>query len=115
MVRSSTLSSETLSGLQVSFSYAAYVDAMQRYGIKDIEAVVTRVEKGKKVSPEVIAFFRDFTIIQEADHPDFDRGMAIGSLATRLELATGQVPVEKTRETLNQLEHAQIEYDLVFG
>lgn len=111
----SELAGETHSGTLVSFSRAAYVDAMARYRLKDIEEVVIRVEKGKRVAPEVINFFRDFAIIQEADHPDFDRGMAIGSLATRLELATGQVTLAQLKELGHDYEAARTEYDHVFG
>jgi hypothetical protein len=135
MKRSAELSGKTLSGEPVSFSYDGYIDAMQRYSLQDIEEVVVRIENGSRrsgitgilekmgikrpktepVPEEVAVFFRDFAIVQEAEHPDFDRGVAIGSLATRIELALDQVPDEiRTSEFYDDLNSACREYDLIF-
>ena len=108
------LAGETHTGLIVSFSHAAYADAMQRYSLKDIEDIVCKLEKGRKVPQEIADFFRDLSIIQEVDHPDYDRGIAIGSLATRIELATGEITEEKLKNRGIDHEAACAEYDLVF-
>ena len=118
MANSAELRAETLNGTNVSFSYAAYCDSIERYNVKDIEAFVERIENKKpwqRIDPAEADFFRDFAAIQEQAHSDFDRGIAIGSLATRIELATGQVPDEKIDATIQGLEVARVEYDLVFG
>jgi hypothetical protein len=109
------LTGETHAGISISFSHAAYADAMERYNLKDVEEVARKLEKGIKVDPEVVDFFRDFAIVQEVDHPDFDRGIAIGSLATRIELATGQVTAEELDRRGIDQEAARAEYDLIFG
>ncbi len=135
--RLESLTGETLSGVSVSFSYNAYADAMRLYSLKDIEAVVIQVEaearkksgvtcllskfgmtstKATNVPEEVALFFRDFAIIQEFGHPDFDRGVAIGSLATRIELSLGLVPAEeRTPEFYSELAGARRDYEQIFG
>jgi len=131
------LTGKTLSGEDVGFSYAAFSEAMDLYSLKNIEAVVERVENevkeksgvadflsmfgfGKKsvekVPQEVALFFRDLAIIQEVDHPDHDLGMAIGTLATRIELALDMVPADiRTEEFYDQLAEDRREYDYIFG
>lgn len=106
---------ETHAGETVSFSDEAYADAMERYSLKDIEDVVRRLEADLWVQPGTAEFFRDFAIIQEEKHPDFDRGNAIGSLATRIEIATGEITTDELdRSDINYMA-ARAEYDLVFG
>ena len=136
MRRSIELSGELPSGEIVSFSYAAYIDAMQRYSLRDTEAVVLQVEAGSRersgvagflakfgvivaraepVPEETANFFRNFAVIQEVAHLEYDRGIAIGSLATRIQLALGQIPSEKlTPEFYASFASARREYDLVF-
>lgn len=133
----SNLTGETHAGVAVSFSYEAYTEAFRLYKSKDIEAIAKKLEdgvkekrgvfdflrhfgvhkeKGQSVPEEVANFFRDFAIIQEFDHPDFDRGNAIGSLATRIELALDQVPTEKlTQEFFDQHTDACRDYENLFG
>lgn len=133
----SELAGKTLSGDVVSFSDEAYAEAMRLYRLKDIEAVATQVEdatrerrgisgllskfgiikdKAPAVPEDVANFFRDFAIVQEVVHPDFDRAVAIGSLATRIELAMDQVPPEKLNaEFYDNLADARREYNLIFG
>jgi hypothetical protein len=136
MRRSGDLTGETLSGITVSFTYDAYIDAMHRYSLQDIEAIVIQIEdeareksgitgflekfgiaraKADRVPEEVAHFFRDFCIIQETDHPDFDRGNAIGSLATRIELATGEVTAQQVQERGIDLQSDRGEYEQIFG
>jgi hypothetical protein len=107
MRRAARLSGETISGTTVSFSYAAYMDAMRCFTLKDIEAVVIKVEEGAReesgvtgflkafginrpkpepVPVEVANFFRDFAIVQEADHPRVPAEVPAGAGHHRLPL-----------------------------
>ncbi len=110
-----SLVGEIHSGREVSFSRAAYADAMQRYKLKDIEDVVIQIERREGVGSGVGSFFRDFAIVQEVDHPDFDRGTGIGSLATRIELARGEVTIQELRQKGIDVAADIVEYNLAFG
>lgn len=110
----SSLKGETHSGREVSFSKEAYSEAMRLYRLTDIEEVVIRTEKGKKVAPEVARFFRDFAIVQAVDHPDHDRSKGIGSLATRIELAAGEITPEELNERGVDHEADCYDYELAF-
>lgn len=109
------LEGETLSGSAIAFSRDAFVSAMRLYRVHDIAYIALRLEKGKEVDPEVANFFRDFAIIQEETNPDYDVGRAIGSLAARIELATGQVTAQELAERGIDLESDCLEYHLIFG
>jgi hypothetical protein len=114
-VRRGPLTGETLSGTTVSFSLEAYLDAMERYRLRDIEQVVKAVEEGGEVPPELISFFRDFVIVQEVNHPDHDRAVGIGSLAMRIEIATGEVTAQELEAGGIDIDSARHEYELAFG
>jgi hypothetical protein len=106
---------ETLSGRSVSFSREAYVGAMQHFNVADIAHVVQRVERGEDVAAPVVNFFRDFAIVQETTNPDFEVGIAIGSLATRIELATGQATARDLVRSNADDGAARLAYDQIFG
>ena len=105
-------------GREVSFSDEAFIAAMSEFSLQDIADVVGTLESkkpSKKVSQDIAEFMRDFAIIQEVDHPDFDRGYGIGNLATRIELALGQVTEAELQAKGYDLVAASYDYELAFG
>lgn len=108
------LTARTLKNIEVSFDHSAFINAMARYRLADIEEVAIKLERGYKVAAGVAEFFRDFAIIQAAEHPDFDRGLGIASLAIRIEVAMGDVTPEELVEMGIDLAAASHEYDLAF-
>ncbi len=108
------IDAETTNGV-ISFSYEAYTDAMERYTLGDMLAVVELTESGLMLDRETVDFVRDFAIVQAEVHPDTDRGIGIGSLAMRLDLATGRTSEEEFKARGVDIDGAIREFELAFG